>query len=65
MKIKALCTFRGDEGMIKRDAVVDVSDAYAKDLIKRCRAISIENAEKPATKPTKSTKGATTPNEGE
>lgn len=67
MKIKALCTFRGDEGMIRRGAVVDVSDVYGKDLIKRGRAIAVAGSEKPAPapKPTKPLKGAPASSEGE
>lgn len=67
MKIKALCTFRGDEGMIRRHAVVDVSDAYGKDLIKRGRAVAVAEPEKaaPAPKPIKPVKGAPASSEGE
>jgi hypothetical protein len=68
MKIKALSTFRGDHGVIRRDAEVDVPDAYAKDLIKRGRAVAVDataETEKPPVKPHVKPKGGKSPAEGE
>ncbi|WP_311267458.1 hypothetical protein [Sphingobium sp. WCS2017Hpa-17] len=70
MKIKALSTFRGDEGMIRRGSEVTVSDVYGRDLIKRGRAVEVaddadEASPKPAPKPTTKPKGAQPPREGE
>lgn len=68
MKIKALSTFRGDEGTIRRNAEVDVSDVYGKELVKRGRAVAVEaepTKEKPAPKPSTKPKGAPASSEGE
>jgi hypothetical protein len=65
MKIKALTTLRGDEGMIRRGSERDVSDSYGKELIKRKLAVAVgeSSAEKPANN--RKTKDARASNEGE
>ena len=62
MKIRALCTLRGDEGTIRRNAEAVVSNAYGKELIKRGRAVAVDA---PRVRKTTKSKGAAAPSEGE
>lgn len=50
MKIKALRTFRGDAGNVRRDAEATVTDIVGRSLIRRRLAVEVveERAEKPA-----------------
>jgi hypothetical protein len=54
MKIRALRTFRGDVGTVRRDAKVEIQDTHARSLIQRGLAVEIEEEPKagaPAKKP--------------